>query len=39
MLQLLELFLKFQNKMNLHGSLILKRCVKTKSGTDIEIAL
>jgi len=27
MLQLLELFLKFQNKMNLHGPLILKRCV------------
>jgi len=27
MLQLLELFLKFQNKMNLFGPLILKRCV------------
>jgi len=27
MLQLLELFLNFQNKMSLHGPLFLKRCV------------
>jgi len=27
MLQLLELFLKFQNKMNFQRPLILKRCV------------